>query len=61
MGIALILAGIGMMLAGVIAQLSRIAKELEGSGYWRRAYENLVAQTGRDLNDGLGLDPRKVK
>lgn len=27
--------------------------------YWRSAYEELVKQTGRDLNDGLGLDPRK--
>jgi len=27
--------------------------------YWRKAYETLVAQTGRDLNDGLGIDPRK--
>lgn len=26
--------------------------------YWREAYELLVNQTGRDLNDGLGLDPR---
>lgn len=34
-----------------------------GSGdaaYWRNAYETLVKQTGRDLNDGLGLDPRKT-
>lgn len=27
--------------------------------YWRKSYEDLVKQTGRDLNDGLGLDPRK--
>ena len=27
--------------------------------YWRKAYEELVRQTGRDLNDGLGVDPRK--
>lgn len=27
--------------------------------YWRKAYETLVAQTGRDLNDGLGIDPRR--
>lgn len=26
---------------------------------WRRAYELLVEQTGRDLNDGYGVDPRK--
>ena len=29
--------------------------------YWRQAYEVLVAQTGRDLNDGLGRDPRSMK
>lgn len=29
--------------------------------YWRKAYETLVAQTGRDLNDGLGIDPRSRK
>lgn len=29
--------------------------------YWRKAYEELVRQTGRDLNDGLGRDPRKAK
>lgn len=28
------------------------------AAYWRNAYEALVKQTGRDLNDGLGLDPR---
>lgn len=28
------------------------------TGYWRTAYETLVKQTGRDLNDGLGCDPR---
>lgn len=26
--------------------------------YWRNAYEALVKQTWRDLNDGLGPDPR---
>jgi hypothetical protein len=29
--------------------------------YWRRSYEELVEQTGRDLNDGYGRDPRKPK
>ncbi len=29
------------------------------NAYWRKAYETLVAQTGRDLNDGLGIDPRR--
>ena len=28
------------------------------AAYWRNAYETLVKQTGRDLNDGLGRDPR---
>lgn len=28
--------------------------------YWRDAYEKLVQQTGRDLNDGLGRDPRTL-
>lgn len=28
--------------------------------YWRKAYEDLVDQTGRDLNDGLGVDPRCI-
>lgn len=30
------------------------------AAYWRNAYETLVAQTGRDLNDGYGIDPRKA-
>jgi hypothetical protein len=29
------------------------------AAYWRKAYEDLVDQTGRDLNDGLGRDPRR--
>lgn len=29
------------------------------AAYWRNAYELLVAQTGRDVNDGLGPDPRR--
>lgn len=28
------------------------------ASYWREAYETLVSQTGRNLNDGLGVDPR---
>lgn len=28
--------------------------------YWRAAYEELVRQTGRDLNDGFGVDPRRT-
>lgn len=36
-------------------------KRLENSrDYWRNAYEELVKQTGRDLNDGFGIDPRKT-
>lgn len=35
-------------------------KERRDSRYWRRAYTDLVKQTGRDPNDGLGPDPRKT-
>lgn len=31
------------------------------TAYWRMAYEQLVEQTGRDLNDGLGPDPRRAR
>lgn len=34
---------------------------LRDRNYWRNAYEELVKQTGRDLNDGLGRDPRSAK
>ncbi len=34
-------------------------KSRNDAHYWRNAYETLVKETGRDLNDGLGLDPRK--
>lgn len=34
--------------------------ETNSALYWRNAYEELVRQTGRDLNDGLGPDPRKT-
>lgn len=33
----------------------------QDASYWRTAYETLVKQTGRDLNDGLGIDPRIKK
>ena len=36
----------------------RAERQARDAGYWRRSYEELVKQTGRDLNDGLGLDPR---
>ncbi len=35
-------------------------RQARDAAYWRNAYETLVKQTGRDLNDGLGLDPRKA-
>lgn len=28
--------------------------------YWRSAYRTLRESTGRDINDGLGLDPRRT-
>lgn len=28
--------------------------------YWREAYETLVRQTGRDINDGFGIDSRRA-
>ncbi len=37
---------------------ARAAGAVRDAAYWRNAYEELVKQTGRDLNDGLGLDPR---
>ena len=36
-----------------------MTQELRNAAYWRKAYEDLVAQTGRDLNDGYGIDPRR--
>lgn len=33
---------------------------MSDAAYWRKAYEDLVDQTGRDLNDGLGIDPRRA-
>lgn len=53
------------LLAGLLIMLGlrRVAHAIENGSadgrYWKGAYENLVAQTGRDLNDGLGKDPRK--
>lgn len=35
------------------------SRESYDAAYWRNAYETLVEQTGRDLNDGFGIDPRK--
>ena len=31
------------------------------AAYWRKSYETLVDQSGRDVNDGLGRDPRSLK
>ena len=42
----------------VLAVMERRTHALDNAGYWRGAYETLVRKTGRDLNDGLGLDPR---
>jgi len=38
---------------------AKVSRFRNDAAYWRSAYETLVRQTGRDLNDGLGLDPRK--
>lgn len=48
-----------MSLLSIFSHRLQIA-EAEGR-YWRKAYETLVEQTGRDLNDGYGIDPRKPK
>ncbi len=50
--------------AGFLAALDQGGTEMDTSrdgtaAYWRNAYEALVKQTGRDLNDGLGVDPRR--
>lgn len=37
------------------------ARDALGAAYWRNAYEELVRQTGRDLNDGYGVDPIKAR
>lgn len=39
---------------------SELTRENASALYWRNAYEELVSQTGRDLNDGYGIDPRKA-
>lgn len=44
-----------------VRQGERNQGHIRDSTYWRNAYEELARQTGRDLNDGLGLDPRKAK
>ena len=38
-----------------------VCSQPSSTAYWRRAYETLVKETGRDLNDGLGRDPRSRK
>jgi hypothetical protein len=57
------LIGVGLMfcMPGVLETLRSIfAHDGADAQYWRRAYEDLVHQTGRDLNDGFGVDPRKA-
>jgi hypothetical protein len=44
------------LLSGINDDLTRLRQDRD---YWRNAYETLLAQTGRDLNDGYGRDPRK--
>lgn len=44
----------------IIAAEFRHGRLRQDAAYWRNAYETLVKQTGRDLNDGLGLDPRRA-
>lgn len=39
-------------------QLQTAQGQARDAAYWRKSYEDLVKQTGRDLNDGLGIDPR---
>lgn len=44
---------------GDFRAIRRAEQQKRDAAYWRNAYETLVKQTGRDLNDGYGLDPRK--
>jgi hypothetical protein len=41
-----------------VGQREILIPQASHARYWRNAYETLVTQTGRDLNDGLGHDPR---
>jgi hypothetical protein len=43
----------------ILDRLKSKAELIRDRDMWRAAYEALVAQTGRDLNDGWGIDPRK--
>lgn len=55
---------IAIMLSVVADAISKAANATayrSDATYWRNAYESLVKQTGRDLNDGLGFDPRSRK
>jgi hypothetical protein len=44
-----------------INRASQSGKHQADAAYWRNAYETLVKQSGRDLNDGLGRDERSLK
>jgi hypothetical protein len=57
----------GLLIAVVLERwlangaIAAARREVQTAAYWKRAYEMLVEQTGRDLNDGLGHDPRKTQ
>lgn len=44
-----------------IDRASEVRKHRVDAAYWRNAYETLVNQSGRDVNDGLGRDKRSLK
>ncbi len=55
---------IALMLGSVIEAIDRASgakKHKADAAYWRKAYETLVDQSGRDVNDGLGFDARSKK
>jgi len=62
MTIALIVAAFigGMITVWWLKRNDTLDKLSRDRAYWRKSYEDLVLQTGRDLNDGLGPDPRKT-
>jgi hypothetical protein len=55
---------IALALSCVVAAIDRaseVRKHRADAAYWRNAYETLVKQSGRDVNDGLGRDNRSLK
>lgn len=55
---------IAIMLGYVVDAINRASGSRQhqaDAAYWRKAYEDLVKQSGRDLNDGLGFDKRSMK